>query len=102
METGGVIASIVAGTIAIVAALVKMMDKNGIFCECKGCGCECKVDGRKSETRQLELQNKQTEGIINTLRLKLAKKQNIQTPPEFATESDIKVELSNDSKICEC
>ncbi len=65
METGGVIAVIIGGCITISAGLVKMMDKNGIFCECKGCGCECKIDGRKSKTRQMELKNEKKQSNNN-------------------------------------
>ena len=65
MESAGIIAAIVTGTITITGAIVKMMDKNGFLCECRGCGCFCKVDGRKSETRQLELQNTKKQLELN-------------------------------------
>tara|TARA_Y100000389_G_C17254062_1_gene409611 strand:- start:77 stop:403 length:327 start_codon:yes stop_codon:yes gene_type:complete len=103
METGGIIAAIVTGGIAAIAATIKMMDKNGFFCECKCCGCECKIDGRKSETRQMELQNKHKEIELNTRKQrhsifsygnkKEVKAREIQTP-EF-----VEVELKEDKPM---
>ena len=106
METGGIIVAIVTGGIAAIAATIKMMDKNGFFCECKCCGCDCKIDGRKSETRQMELQNKNKEielstkkyrhSIFNYSNKKTKKEtqaQEIQTP-EF-----IEVEIKEDKPM---
>lgn len=101
METAGLIATVATGSIAIVAAVIKMMRKNGFLCECKGCGCECKIDGRKSETRrlelanktkQLEIQEKQTrKTIFNYSRKQNKQEKEIQTP-EF-----IEIELKEDN-----
>ena len=67
MESVGIIAAIVTGSITITGAFIKMMDKNGFLCECSACwgGCICQVDGRKTETRKLELQNEKRRIEIN-------------------------------------
>tara|TARA_B100000497_G_scaffold18874_1_gene22339 strand:- start:425 stop:802 length:378 start_codon:yes stop_codon:yes gene_type:complete len=66
METAGIIATVATGSIAIVAAIVKMLDRNGFFCECSCCGGECKIDGRKTETRLKELEMKTKAKACNT------------------------------------
>ena len=97
METAGIIATVVTGGIAIIAATVKMMDKNGFFCQCKGCGCDCKIDGRKSETRQMELQNtnKQLEIESKTKRYSIFNSK--RGLKEIKTPELVEIELKEDS-----
>ena len=106
METGGIIAAIVTGGIAALAASIKMMERNGYFCECKCCGCECKIDGRKSETRQMELQNKKKEIELNNKKQRnnifnySNKKNNIKSnEKEIKTPEFTEVELNEDKPM---